>query len=146
MFCLVCFPQVRISSWPKEVPGSWFSEFKRGKIVSILSSASSTLLHKAETPSLTALLNGSLLFFLLCAETLQSGEQLLIDSKGSTTHEIVKQWPKVAPHKEIPNYLMVWVYPYFRQSRSRENFKVQGMCFYHEQDELLFETIDILLN
>lgn len=28
------FPQVRISSWPKEVPGSWFSEFKRGKIVS----------------------------------------------------------------------------------------------------------------
>uniref|UniRef100_A0A3P8SJP3 Fibrillar collagen NC1 domain-containing protein n=1 Tax=Amphiprion percula TaxID=161767 RepID=A0A3P8SJP3_AMPPE len=25
---------VRISSWPKEVPGSWFSEFKRGKIFS----------------------------------------------------------------------------------------------------------------
>uniref|UniRef100_A0A4W6FXL0 Collagen, type XI, alpha 1a n=1 Tax=Lates calcarifer TaxID=8187 RepID=A0A4W6FXL0_LATCA len=25
---------VRISSWPKEVPGSWFSEFKRGKILS----------------------------------------------------------------------------------------------------------------
>lgn len=26
--------QVRISSWPKENPGSWFSEFKRGKLVS----------------------------------------------------------------------------------------------------------------
>lgn len=25
--------QVRISSWPKEKPGSWFSEFKRGKLV-----------------------------------------------------------------------------------------------------------------
>ncbi|TNN65148.1 Collagen alpha-1(XI) chain [Liparis tanakae] len=25
---------VRISSWPKEVPGTWFSEFKRGKIFS----------------------------------------------------------------------------------------------------------------
>uniref|UniRef100_A0A8C9X8I4 Collagen, type XI, alpha 1a n=1 Tax=Sander lucioperca TaxID=283035 RepID=A0A8C9X8I4_SANLU len=25
---------VRISSWPKEVPGTWFSEFKRGKILS----------------------------------------------------------------------------------------------------------------
>uniref|UniRef100_A0A4W5Q0A1 Fibrillar collagen NC1 domain-containing protein n=2 Tax=Hucho hucho TaxID=62062 RepID=A0A4W5Q0A1_9TELE len=25
---------VRISNWPKEAPGSWFSEFKRGKIVS----------------------------------------------------------------------------------------------------------------
>ncbi|XP_016534389.1 collagen alpha-1(XI) chain-like [Poecilia formosa] len=25
---------VRISSWPKETPGSWFSEFKRGKIFS----------------------------------------------------------------------------------------------------------------
>ncbi|KPP71029.1 hypothetical protein Z043_110097, partial [Scleropages formosus] len=24
----------RISSWPKEVPGSWFSEFKRGKMLS----------------------------------------------------------------------------------------------------------------
>lgn len=35
--CLLCFccPQVRISSWPKEIPGSWFSEFKRGKIVSL---------------------------------------------------------------------------------------------------------------
>lgn len=35
--CLVRFyrPQVRISSWPKEIPGSWFSEFKRGKIVSL---------------------------------------------------------------------------------------------------------------
>lgn len=29
--------KVRLSSWPKEVPGSWFSEFKRGKIVSALS-------------------------------------------------------------------------------------------------------------
>lgn len=28
---------MRLSSWPKEVPGSWFSEFKRGKIVSALS-------------------------------------------------------------------------------------------------------------
>lgn len=28
--------QVRISNWPKESPGSWFSEFKRGKIVSPL--------------------------------------------------------------------------------------------------------------
>uniref|UniRef100_A0A8D3BF57 Collagen, type XI, alpha 1a n=1 Tax=Scophthalmus maximus TaxID=52904 RepID=A0A8D3BF57_SCOMX len=27
---------VRISSWPKEVPGSWFSEFKRGKILSYI--------------------------------------------------------------------------------------------------------------
>lgn len=26
--------QARISNWPKESPGSWFSEFKRGKIVS----------------------------------------------------------------------------------------------------------------
>lgn len=25
---------VRLSSWPKEAPGSWFSEFKRGKILS----------------------------------------------------------------------------------------------------------------
>lgn len=25
--------KVRISSWPKEIPGSWFSEFKRGKLV-----------------------------------------------------------------------------------------------------------------
>ncbi|KAF3703356.1 Collagen alpha-1(V) chain Precursor [Channa argus] len=25
---------VRISSWPKDVPGTWFSEFKRGKILS----------------------------------------------------------------------------------------------------------------
>lgn len=25
--------QVRLSSWPKEKPGSWFSEFKRGKLV-----------------------------------------------------------------------------------------------------------------
>ncbi|MEE6523467.1 hypothetical protein FKM82_022389, partial [Ascaphus truei] len=25
---------VRISSWPKESPGSWFSEFKRGKLLS----------------------------------------------------------------------------------------------------------------
>lgn len=25
---------VRISSWPKEIPGSWFSEFKRGKLLS----------------------------------------------------------------------------------------------------------------
>uniref|UniRef100_A0A3B3S7L4 Fibrillar collagen NC1 domain-containing protein n=1 Tax=Paramormyrops kingsleyae TaxID=1676925 RepID=A0A3B3S7L4_9TELE len=32
----IVFPlqQVRISSWPKEVPGSWFSEFKRGKLLS----------------------------------------------------------------------------------------------------------------
>lgn len=29
------FPQVRLSSWPKETPGSWFSEFKRGKMVSL---------------------------------------------------------------------------------------------------------------
>lgn len=27
---------VRISSWPKEKPGSWFSEFKRGKLLSYL--------------------------------------------------------------------------------------------------------------
>lgn len=34
-FCLCCLTtQVRISSWPKENPGSWFSEFKRGKLVS----------------------------------------------------------------------------------------------------------------
>lgn len=32
MFC----SQVRLSNWPKESPGSWFSEFKRGKIVSQL--------------------------------------------------------------------------------------------------------------
>lgn len=25
--------QARITSWPKENPGSWFSEFKRGKLV-----------------------------------------------------------------------------------------------------------------
>lgn len=35
-FLCVVF-KVRLSSWPKEVPGSWFSEFKRGKIVSALS-------------------------------------------------------------------------------------------------------------
>uniref|UniRef100_A0A673C882 Collagen, type XI, alpha 1a n=1 Tax=Sphaeramia orbicularis TaxID=375764 RepID=A0A673C882_9TELE len=29
---------VRISSWPKEIPGSWFSEFKRGKILSYVDS------------------------------------------------------------------------------------------------------------
>uniref|UniRef100_A0A8C9RA96 Fibrillar collagen NC1 domain-containing protein n=1 Tax=Scleropages formosus TaxID=113540 RepID=A0A8C9RA96_SCLFO len=27
---------VRLSSWPKEAPGSWFSEFKRGKILSYM--------------------------------------------------------------------------------------------------------------
>lgn len=36
-YLLADFPallqQVRISSWPKEKPGSWFSEFKRGKLV-----------------------------------------------------------------------------------------------------------------
>lgn len=25
--------QARLTSWPKENPGSWFSEFKRGKLV-----------------------------------------------------------------------------------------------------------------
>lgn len=34
--CCCCYwLQVRISSWPKETPGSWFSEFKRGKMVSL---------------------------------------------------------------------------------------------------------------
>ncbi len=27
-------PQARLTSWVKENPGSWFSEFKRGKLVS----------------------------------------------------------------------------------------------------------------
>lgn len=27
-------PQARLTSWLKENPGSWFSEFKRGKLVS----------------------------------------------------------------------------------------------------------------
>lgn len=35
LFCFFCL-QVRISSWPKENPGSWFSEFKRGKMVSFI--------------------------------------------------------------------------------------------------------------
>lgn len=34
---------VRISSWPKEVPGSWFSEFKRGKILSYVDSDGSSI-------------------------------------------------------------------------------------------------------
>lgn len=31
--CLFHRFQARITSWPKETPGSWFSEFKRGKLV-----------------------------------------------------------------------------------------------------------------
>ncbi|KAK0134735.1 Collagen alpha-1(XI) chain [Merluccius polli] len=34
---------VRISSWPKEIPGSWFSEFKRGKILSYVDSEGSSI-------------------------------------------------------------------------------------------------------
>jgi len=34
---------VRISSWPKEVPGSWFSEFKRGKILSYVDSEGNSI-------------------------------------------------------------------------------------------------------
>uniref|UniRef100_A0A4W5LM98 Fibrillar collagen NC1 domain-containing protein n=2 Tax=Hucho hucho TaxID=62062 RepID=A0A4W5LM98_9TELE len=41
---LNCFaPQVGISSWPKEIPGSWFSEFKHGKIFSYVDAAGSTI-------------------------------------------------------------------------------------------------------
>ncbi|KAG5840929.1 hypothetical protein ANANG_G00194080 [Anguilla anguilla] len=29
---------VRLTSWPKEIPGSWFSEFKRGKMMSYVDS------------------------------------------------------------------------------------------------------------
>uniref|UniRef100_A0A8C5ASX7 Collagen, type XI, alpha 1a n=1 Tax=Gadus morhua TaxID=8049 RepID=A0A8C5ASX7_GADMO len=34
---------VKISSWPKENPGSWFSEFKRGKILSYVDSEGSSI-------------------------------------------------------------------------------------------------------
>uniref|UniRef100_A0A8K9Y616 Fibrillar collagen NC1 domain-containing protein n=1 Tax=Oncorhynchus mykiss TaxID=8022 RepID=A0A8K9Y616_ONCMY len=34
---------VRISSWPKEIPGSWFSEFKRGKLLSYVDAAGNTI-------------------------------------------------------------------------------------------------------
>jgi len=34
---------VRISSWPKEAPGSWFSEFKRGKILSYIDADGSSI-------------------------------------------------------------------------------------------------------
>uniref|UniRef100_A0A671YBU1 Collagen, type XI, alpha 1b n=1 Tax=Sparus aurata TaxID=8175 RepID=A0A671YBU1_SPAAU len=34
---------VRISNWPKEAPGSWFSEFKRGKILSYVDMGESTI-------------------------------------------------------------------------------------------------------
>uniref|UniRef100_A0A8C9YUN6 Collagen, type XI, alpha 1b n=1 Tax=Sander lucioperca TaxID=283035 RepID=A0A8C9YUN6_SANLU len=34
---------VRISNWPKESPGSWFSEFKRGKILSYVDMAENTI-------------------------------------------------------------------------------------------------------
>uniref|UniRef100_A0A3Q1EYJ9 Collagen, type XI, alpha 1b n=1 Tax=Acanthochromis polyacanthus TaxID=80966 RepID=A0A3Q1EYJ9_9TELE len=34
---------VRISNWPKESPGSWFSEFKRGKILNYVDAAENTI-------------------------------------------------------------------------------------------------------
>lgn len=34
---------VRISNWPKESPGSWFSEFKRGKILSYVDAEDSSI-------------------------------------------------------------------------------------------------------
>lgn len=34
---------VRLSSWPKEAPGSWFSEFKRGKILSYVDAEGNTI-------------------------------------------------------------------------------------------------------
>ncbi|KAG2461338.1 COBA1 protein, partial [Polypterus senegalus] len=34
---------VRLSSWPKEAPGSWFSEFKRGKILSYVDAEGSQI-------------------------------------------------------------------------------------------------------
>uniref|UniRef100_A0A3B4U3V0 Fibrillar collagen NC1 domain-containing protein n=1 Tax=Seriola dumerili TaxID=41447 RepID=A0A3B4U3V0_SERDU len=34
---------VRISNWPKESPGSWFSEFKRGKILNYVDMAENTI-------------------------------------------------------------------------------------------------------
>uniref|UniRef100_A0AAQ4NW57 Collagen, type XI, alpha 1b n=1 Tax=Gasterosteus aculeatus aculeatus TaxID=481459 RepID=A0AAQ4NW57_GASAC len=34
---------VRISNWPKELPGSWFSEFKRGKILNYVDMAENTI-------------------------------------------------------------------------------------------------------
>uniref|UniRef100_A0A7N6BM01 Fibrillar collagen NC1 domain-containing protein n=1 Tax=Anabas testudineus TaxID=64144 RepID=A0A7N6BM01_ANATE len=34
---------VRISNWPKESPGSWFSEFKRGKILNYVDVAENTI-------------------------------------------------------------------------------------------------------
>uniref|UniRef100_A0A8C8GRQ4 Collagen, type XI, alpha 1a n=1 Tax=Oncorhynchus tshawytscha TaxID=74940 RepID=A0A8C8GRQ4_ONCTS len=34
---------VRISSWPKEIPGSWFREFKRGKLLSYVDAAGNTI-------------------------------------------------------------------------------------------------------
>ena len=116
---LVLFSQVRISSWPKEVPGTWFSEFKRGKIVSLPSLSfhpppsvrctGQKLLHSVLNwmdRSISVPVRG----------TLRNGKQLLIDPNSSATHEIVRQWPKVAPHKEIPNCIMV----------------CSRMCFYQE--------------
>ncbi|XP_038852777.1 collagen alpha-1(V) chain-like [Salvelinus namaycush] len=37
------FRGVRISSWPKELPGSWFSEFEHGKIFSYVDAAGNTI-------------------------------------------------------------------------------------------------------
>uniref|UniRef100_A0A668A8T1 Collagen, type XI, alpha 1b n=1 Tax=Myripristis murdjan TaxID=586833 RepID=A0A668A8T1_9TELE len=34
---------VRISNWPKEAPGSWFSEFKRGKILNYVDMSDNTI-------------------------------------------------------------------------------------------------------
>lgn len=34
---------VRISNWPKETPGAWFSEFKRGKILSYVDGTENTI-------------------------------------------------------------------------------------------------------
>eukprot|EP00063_Salmo_salar_P062418 XP_014037253.1 PREDICTED: collagen alpha-1(XI) chain-like [Salmo salar] len=37
------FSGVRITSWPKELPGSWFSEFEHGKIFSYVDAAGNTI-------------------------------------------------------------------------------------------------------
>lgn len=52
-FCFSPSPaQARITSWPKENPGSWFSEFKRGKLVRLPLASRSRPSH-ASVPCLT---------------------------------------------------------------------------------------------
>lgn len=124
---LVCFPQVRISSWPKEIPGSWFSEFKRGKIVSL------SVMHRMNC-------SNSLVF------STHSPVQRLwlrVASNSSPIHETVRQWNKC--FLIMKSQTAEWIYhSCFRQSRNRKQKKeVQEICSYHEQDVLSVKIISI---